>query len=158
MAMADQPRLDDHVLDNMSVDPLPSGRRLRTVGNITSLESANVVASTLESFSWSSLMDLAEGIRDRHGIGKDGLGLRYPGDDLDPWDEPYHDVLVYDQFDRVLVGVDAFERLATRYFRALVTGAQRLDDPVTRQPWWPGFVAATEEIERRVASQGDPPH
>jgi hypothetical protein len=46
------------------------------------------------------------------------------------------------------IDLDAFERLAARYFRALVTGAQRIDDPVSRQPWWPDFVAAIEEIER----------
>jgi hypothetical protein len=61
--------------------------------------------------------------------------------------EPLSDDLVHS-----IVSVPAFERLAARYFRALVDGAQAIDDPVTRQPWWPEFVAATEEIEHRVRS------
>ncbi|MEA2672665.1 MAG: hypothetical protein QOG45_2885 [Chloroflexota bacterium] len=150
--MADVQRLDDEMLDSIVVDPRPSNMALRTIGNIESPVAARVVASVLDVFGWSSLMYLAGGVRDRQGIGKDGSGLQYPGDELDPWDEAYDDVLVYDPLGEALVGLLAFERLVARYFRALVDGAERIHDPVTREPWWPEFVAATEEVERRVSS------
>jgi hypothetical protein len=149
--MAEVPRLDDEVLESIVVDPLSSNMVLRTVGNITNPEPARVVASVLDVFGWSSLMYLVRGIRDRQGIGKDGSGLQYPGDELDPWDEAYDDVLVYDPLGEALVSLPALERLAARYFRALITGAQRIHDPVLAQPWWPEFVAATEEIEKRAS-------
>jgi hypothetical protein len=97
---------------------------------------------------------LAGGVRDRIGIGQDDPGFRYPGDELHPGEESFEDVNMYNPVGEASVGVEALERLAAGYFRALVEGVARFDDQVSRDPWWPEFVAATAEIERRVASQG----
>jgi hypothetical protein len=108
--------------------------------------------TTFDVFGGRDLLYLANGVRHRRGIGKDDSGFRYPGDELEPGEEPFENVDVYNPLGEAFVSVPAFERLAARYCRAIVEGARAIDDPVTRQPWWPEFVAATEEIEGRVSS------
>jgi hypothetical protein len=144
--------LPDEIVDAILVEPTRTQDPIRSIGRIVGPREAIVPVTTFDAFGWRSLMYLAGGVRDREGIAKDDAGFRYPGDELDPGEEPFDDVDVYNPMGEVFVSVPAFERLAARYFRALVDGAEATDDPVTRQPWWPEFVAATEEIERRVSA------
>ncbi|MEA2672664.1 MAG: hypothetical protein QOG45_2884 [Chloroflexota bacterium] len=145
-------RLPDDVVDAILAEPVTTQDPIRSVGRITGPHEALVPITTFDVFGWRDLLYLANGVRHRRGIGKDDSGFRYPGDELDPGEEPFEDVDVYNPIGEVFVSMPAFERLAARYFRALVDGAARIHDPVTRQPWWPEFVAATEEIEGRVSS------
>jgi hypothetical protein len=146
-------RLPDEVVEAIVTEPVRIERFDRSVGRITGPREAKIPIGVLNVFGWRDLLYLAGGVRDRSGIAKDDAGFRYPGEELDPGEEPFDDVDVYNPIGEVFVSVPAFERLAARYFRALVDGAQAIDDPVTHQAWWPEFVAATEEIEER-ASKG----
>lgn len=148
--------ISDDLIDSIIAEPLPVQRYGRSLGRLTGPRQASVAVSVFDVFGWSDLLYLAGGVRDRMGIGQDDSGFRYPGDELNPGEEPFKDVHVYNPVEEASVGVEAFERLAARYFRTLVEGVAGLDDPVSREAWWPEFVAATEEIERRVASQGGP--
>jgi len=145
-------RLSDQVIDAIRTEPVAVNKFDRSVGLITGPDDAVVPVTTFEVLGWRDVPAFANGVRRRSSIGIDDAGFRYPGSDLDPGEEPFDDVDVYNPVGEVFVSVPAFERLAARYFRALIEGAQRIDDPVLRQPWWPEFVAATEEIEGRVAS------
>ncbi len=144
-------RIPDEVVDAITTEPVPVERIVRSIGRICGPREAQVPVGVFDVFGWRHLMYLANGVRHRRGIGKDGSGFRYPGDELDPGEEPFEDVDVYNPIGEVFVSVPAFERLAARYFRALVDGAGAVGDPVTREPWWAAFVAATEEIEARVS-------
>jgi len=145
-------RLPDAVVDAITTEPVRVNRVDRSVGLITGPREAKVPIAVFNVIGWRDVLYLASGVRDREGIDKDDAGFLYPGDELDPGEKPFQDVDVYNPIDEVFVSIPAFERLAARYFRALIDGAQRIDDPVLREPWWPEFVAATEEIEGRVAS------
>jgi len=145
-------RLPDDIVDAIRTEPVHTGDPFRTVGRISGPHEALVPVTMFDVFGWRNMLYLANGVRHRSSIGKDDAGFRYPGYDLDPGEEPFDDVDVYNPMGEVFVSIPAFERLAARYFRALIDGAQRIDDPVVRQPWWLEFVAATEEIEGRVAS------
>lgn len=146
--------IPDALVDSLAIEPASAGHPAHVTGDVEGAEELRILKGTLDYFGWSLMMYLASGVRDREGIGADGTGFRYPTDELDPGEEPFDGVDVYNPLGEVLVGVSAFERLMARYFRALIVGAERHRDPVVRQSWWPEFVAATELIERRL--QQDP--
>lgn len=142
--------LPDELLDSIVVEPVASGHRDRSVGVITGPAAAWPVTVTLKAFPWVAQPNAARGVARGVGMEMDDAGFSYPGD-LDPDEEPVNGVLVYNPLGRATVSVAAFERLMLRYFRALIAGAERFHDSVIREPWWPEFVAATEEIEARVS-------
>jgi hypothetical protein len=149
-------QLPDEVVDAIHTEPVCVDRFTRSVGIITGPDEALVPITTFNVLGWRDVPSFANGVRNRSSIGIDDAGYRYPGSDLDPGEEPFDDVDVYNPMGEVFVSVLAFERLAARYFRALIDGARKMGDPVLNQSWWPEFVGATEEIERRVASADDP--
>jgi len=145
-------QVPDAVMDAVVAEPLRVDRSDRSVGRLTGPREARIPIGVFKVFGWRDLLYLAGGVRDQMGIDLDDAGFRYPGDELDPGEEPFDDVEVYNPIGEVFVTIPAFERLAARYFRALVDGVASSQDPVAYQPCWPEFVAATEEIERRVQS------
>ena len=142
--------LPDDVVDSIVVGPVASGRRARSVGVVSGPPAAGPVTITLKAFPWVALPNAARGVSRGVGMDMDDAGFSYPGD-LAPDEEPVDGVLVYNPLGEATVSIPAFERLMLRYFRALITGAERLHDSVVEEPWWPEFVAATEEIEGRVS-------
>ncbi len=147
------PALADNVVDAISIDPAAAPHRvIRSVGVVTGPDAALPVITTLESFGWDSLLYAAEGVRDREGIGENGVGFRYPDDALNWGEEPGEGVEVYNPLWEVTVSVDAFERLMARFFRSLIAGAEAAGDPVVREPWWPELSAIAAKIEQRAAS------
>jgi hypothetical protein len=144
--------LPDELVDSIVVESAATGRPARGVGIVTGPAAAGPVTITLKAFGWGDIPDAARAVTLGVGMSADDAGFRYPGEDLDPDEEPSDGVQVHNPLGEATVSVPAFERLMLRYFRALITGAERLHDSVIEEPWWPEFVAATEEIEGRVSS------
>jgi hypothetical protein len=109
-----------------------------------------VVTSALGIFSHSELPYVASGVSDREGIGTNGTGFQYDTDELDPDEEPLEGVRVYNVLGEVDMSRGAFERLMTRYFRAIIENAQRTKHPIRKEPWWPEFVETVQKIEERT--------
>jgi hypothetical protein len=145
--------IPDELVDGLSIVPAKTDRPARAIGVIEGPDELRVLKSLLDFPSWSEMMYVASGVRDREGIGADGTGFRYPTDELDPGEEPLEGMDVYSPLGEVQVSVPAFERLMARYFRALITGAERHRDPVIRASWWPDFVKATVQIEDRLRQE-----
>ncbi len=140
----------DADIDDIRIAATPSNSPTRSIGGLAGPPSTDIVTDVLDAFGWSSLLSLVRAVQLRSSVDKDGVGFRYPTDELDPDEEPFHSVRVYNPIDEVSVAVPAFDRLMGRYLRTLVAGAQATHDQVLDEPWWPGFVDLTEEIERRA--------
>ncbi|HEX4706026.1 MAG TPA: hypothetical protein VH352_28170 [Pseudonocardiaceae bacterium] len=142
-------RIPDARVDALEIRPgSGQGRLVETVGDGS--EGHMLLVSTLVAFPTSLAYYVASGVADREGIGKDESGFRYPTDELDPGEEPFDDVDVYNPLGAVFVSIPAFERLMARYLRCLATVATATHDAVIDAPWWPDFLGAVDIIEARV--------
>lgn len=143
--------VSDDLLGRITIEPVPMPHGTRTIGRVTGPPELVALTTALDFFNWRRLPLVAEAVRDRQGINIDDIGFRYPGEDLDPGEEPFEEVEVFGPLGSVFVSVSGFERLMARYFRTLQTGAEAARDPVIEEPWWTRFVEMTEEIERRAS-------
>ncbi len=100
-----------------------------------------------------SLPKFASGVMHQSGFAINDTAFYYPTDGLEFGEGPYPGVLIHDPLDQIYAHPLAFERLAARFFRAVIDAATRQHDPMLRQEWWPEFVATVGQIEQRVASQ-----
>lgn len=139
----------DRLVNSIQIQPTKVENSLRLI-DIEGSEEVLVITSTLGFFSLSEMTYVASGVHDREGIGTNGTGFRYPTDELDPGEEPLEGVEIYNPLGDVQVTISAFEQLMTRYFRALITEANKRNDSVIQQSWWCEFVVTTEQIEKRL--------
>ncbi len=100
-----------------------------------------------------SLLDFATGVLEQSGVAINDTAFFYPTVGLDFGEGLYPGVLIHDPLDQIYARPPVFERLAARFFRAVINVATRRSDPTLQQPWWPEFVAAVGQIEQRVDSQ-----
>jgi hypothetical protein len=127
-------RLDDRRVDALSFSPpARTGRPLVVEGDDGS-ETVLLVRSALAFFTPSLLPYLAGGLLAREGIQVDEVGIRYPGDELDEGEEPFDGVKLVSPMGEVLVGLEAFERLMSRYLDTYISWLEQIGDPITRQP------------------------
>ena len=97
-------------------------------------------------------MHIAQAVRDEENIGINGSGFRYAHNELDPDEEPFEGVEIYDPLGELYVTQAAFDGLMNRYFSALRDGATKQQAPVVQQPWWPDFLQIAQQVEKRVAN------
>ena len=141
--------VDAEVLRAISFDGPSRGDSL-TCGRPQGPQAARVLFDLLYGLRWGDVQLAALAVVTGTGIGLDEAGFRYPAD-LDPCEESFDGVNVYDPLDDIVVPHAAFEEVMARFFRALISGAQKLRDPVRSAPWWGELVRRTEELEARVA-------
>ena len=141
----------DETLRAISFDDPPRGDSL-TIGRPRGPLAARPLFGLLYCFSWRDVRRTAECAVERTGLGYNDSGFRYPSD-LDPCEESFEGVNVYDPLDDILVSLPAFEEVMSRFFRALIAGAEKHGDPVRSEPWWPEFVRLAEELAARVAKE-----
>jgi hypothetical protein len=141
--------INDGLVDKIMIIPATSEHPSRTIEKALCTEELAVVSSSLEFFSWSELLYLATAVLDRQGIATDGTGFRYPTDEVDPGETPLEGVEVYNPLGEVQVSVHAFERLMTKYFRAVIAGAEANRNPALQEEWWPRFVDAVQAVSQR---------
>jgi hypothetical protein len=142
--------LDDHCIDRILIAPAEGPGPIVRVESRDRSEESMLVATTLGAFPTSLLHYVASGVYDREGIGADGVGFRYPTDELDPGETPFDGVDVYNPLGSVLVSLAAFERLMSRYFQIVVKVASARHHSATEQPWWDDFVRMASGIKQRV--------
>jgi hypothetical protein len=144
----------DKAVEGLRITPSESPTQLVEVKPGDQSEEAMLLASTLVLLPPSLLHYVASGVRDREGIAADETGFRYPTDELDPGEEPFEGVKVFNPLGEVEVSVDAFERLMARYLRASVGSAVGRRHPLVAEVWWPDLVRMVDEIEQRTSAAG----
>ncbi|MBW4448469.1 MAG: hypothetical protein KME38_16780 [Spirirestis rafaelensis WJT71-NPBG6] len=142
--------IKDSLVDSISLGTPSSVSSLKLITQISEPKELLILTSSLNFFSWSDLLYVASGVRDQEGVGIDGTGFRYPTDELDPGEEPLEGVEVYNPLGEVQMSIPAFERLMLRYFRTIMSEAEKHNHPIVEQSWWKEFVVITEKIEQRL--------
>jgi hypothetical protein len=89
------------------------------------------------------------GASSHHGRIAEESGFRFPSD-LDPDEEPFDGVELFDPIDTFYVSEAAFDRLMSRYFEVLVQGVTANQRPELAEPWWPGFAQSMHALTARV--------
>ena len=145
------PRVADEALRAISFDE-PPGHRSLTIGFPTGPRAVEPLLAVLSRCSslWREARRAAEGAVERTRSGVDDFGFVYLSD-LDPCEEPFVGVSVDAFRDEILVSLPAFEEVMARFFRALISGAEKLGDSARSEAWWPELVRLTEKLEARVA-------
>ena len=97
----------------------------------------------------STLMYIAKAVRNQENMGINGSGFRYAHNELDPGEEPFEGVEIYDPFDELYVSQEAFDELMNDFFLVLRKGAK---NRLAKEAWWKEFVDISQQIEKRVTS------
>jgi len=146
--------IDDIFLDAIDIRPSPDRSPLDPLVRATGAPEVIAATNLLYSFGWPrSLLDFAMGVLERSGVAINDTAFFYPTVGLDFGEGLYPGVLIHDPLEQIYAHPPAFERLAARFFQAVIDAATRRRDPMLQQPWWPEFVATVGQIEQRVASQ-----
>lgn len=135
-------------LDAIVVLPTPT-RWLRDIGDVTGADHAPTIRDLLRSFTWRELPTVMRGMLEQEGVSLDPRGFYFPGDDLDDDEEPFEGVQIMDPLDTVYADLDAFNRLMTRFFSAVLEGAIREGHAVCMEPWWPQIVEGARTLKAR---------
>lgn len=138
--------IDDRLLDMLKIEwgeesPQYSGPRVTAVS-----PEIRVLQDLLTTKFWSSLVQfIAPGILNHHGRVDEYSGFLFP-DDLDPGDESFEGVKVFDPLTTIYVSQDAFDRLLSRYFQAIIEGVTKYNKDEQKEDWWPEFANIAEQL------------
>lgn len=100
--------------------------------------------------TWQQFVQfILPGALNHHGRVAEYSGFRFPSD-LDPDDEPFEGVELFDPIDTLHLSEAAFDRLMSRYFDVIVQGVTENQRPELREPWWPRFVQGAQELSARA--------
>lgn len=144
--------LPDQLVDSLSVTweerPGYSGPRLAGHG-----DELRVLKDFLQTAFWPGLVRfIAPGVLNRHGRVRQQSGFLFPAD-MDPDDEQFEGVMLFDPLDTIYISDGAFDRLMARYFDTLITGATSHNKPVVAEEWWAEFVDSARKLHERAFAQ-----
>ena len=97
---------------------------------------------------WGDLILIARGINNHYGAGINESGFRF-ADDLEPDEEVFEGVELFDPLGEVYIEERAFERLALKFFKAVIKGST-LNSQLSNEPWWSEFVMIVSQIEAKM--------
>ena len=97
---------------------------------------------------WGDIILIARGINDRYGVGINESGFRFESD-LEPDEEVFEGVELFDPIDEVYLEEKAFERLSLKFLKAVIEGSN-FQAERSNQPWWTEFIAIVGQIEART--------
>jgi hypothetical protein len=114
-----------------------------------------VIKSFLSRENWQSFVQfIALGVADHHGRVREDSGFIF-ATDLDPGDEHFDGVQLFDPIDTIYIREPTFDRLMNRYFVTIINAAMSRHRPELAEPWWPSFVATANRLRSRVALASD---
>jgi len=91
------------------------------------------------------------GVVAHHGRVVEYSGFHFIGD-LDPGDELFEGVQIFDPIDTIYVSEAAFEQLMSRYVAVIVNAVTERQRPEMNEPWWPELVANGRLLAERAAA------
>lgn len=142
--------LDDQLVDTLQIvweeTPQYSGPRVRD-----SPAELRVLRDFLTTQFWQSRVQfIADGVLNRHGRVQEYSGFLFP-EDMDPDDEPFEGVMVFDPLDTIYLSDGAFARLMNRYFETIIEGVASHQKDELKEAWWPEFLDIAQQIKYRVS-------
>lgn len=146
-------QIDDAVIDAVTMgwddtNKLPKPH----VANIP--PEARVIDDFLNTPFWGDRVRfIFSGVLERTGRISDESGFLFPSD-LEPDDQPFEGVQMFDPLDTITLSDAAFDRLMSRYFRVVLDHAGRMRLPITQEAWWGAFAGAVPQIEARANKSG----
>ena len=100
--------------------------------------------------SWQHFVRfIAPGVLARHGRVAEYSGFQFASD-LEPGDEPFEGVELFDPIDTLHVSEGAFDRLMSRYFDCIIEGVHAHGGPEAQQGWWPELVRLADQLRQRA--------
>jgi len=101
---------------------------------------------------WSTLINVADCASSQSDCGINNSGFRF-GDELDPGEEPFEGVELYDPLGQVYIGRATFNRLMLRFFDAIIQGATEHQHPMLQESWWSAFLSHVQTL-RGIVERG----
>ena len=141
--------IDDHAVEALSIiwdQSLGySGPRI-----VDAPHELRVVKDFLSRETWQHFVQFIQpSTLNHHERVMEYSGFRFQSD-LDPDDEHFEGVEVFDPLDTIHISERAFDRLMARYFDVIVRGVTTHHLPEAREVWWQAFVANTRLLEERI--------
>jgi len=101
---------------------------------------------------WGEVISITRGIKKHYGVGMNDSGSRFPSD-LDPDEEVFEGVELFDpKFDpkdEIYIDEKDFERLALKFFKAVIDGSTS-HQKLTKEPWWNEFISIVNQLESKL--------
>ncbi|MGF1487520.1 MAG: hypothetical protein ACFBSE_10565 [Prochloraceae cyanobacterium] len=97
---------------------------------------------------WGEVISIARGIKNHYGVGMNDSGFRFPSD-LDPDEEVFEGVELFDPKDEIYIDEKDFERLALKFFKAVIDGSTS-HQKLTKEPWWNEFISIVNQLESKL--------
>ena len=75
-------------------------------------------------------------------------GFRFQSD-LDPDEEVFEGVELFDPLDEIYFDEKAFERLVLKFFKAVIEGST-LHPKLANEHWWSEFISIVDRLEAKL--------
>ena len=111
-----------------------------------------MIKDFLSRETWQHFVQfIVPGALHHHGRVMEYSGFKFQGD-LDPDDEPFDGVEMFDPIETIHISEGAFDRVMSRYFGVIIQGVTAHQGPELQEGWWPAFVTNARLIDERVRS------
>jgi hypothetical protein len=142
--------IDDRAVDALHIvwDESPRFTGPRVVNAPPELR---VIRDFLSLESWPHFVQFfLPGVVERHQHVSNESGFRFQSD-LDPGEEPFAGVELFDPLDTIHLSEPAFDRLMSRYVQVIIQAVTAGQRPELRERWWQDFLDGARALEHRVA-------
>ena len=141
--------IDDRTVDSLRIiwDQSPEHTGPRVVDAPAELR---MIKDFLSREAWQYFVQfIMPGVLQHHGRVMEYSGFRFQSD-LDPDDDPFDGVELFDPIETTHVSERAFDRMMSRYFDIIIQGVTANQRPELREPWWQRFVEGARVIKERI--------
>lgn len=139
--------IDDQKIDGLRVEWGDAGPCV-----VDAPPELRMIQEFLSRDTWQHFVQfILPGILGHHQRVAEYSGFRFQSD-LDPDDDPFDGVEMFDPIDTIHISEAAFDRLMSRYLDAIVRGVTEHARPEAREAWWPGVVDGARILAERVRS------
>lgn len=97
---------------------------------------------------WGDIILIARGVNSHYGVGINESGFRFTSD-LEPDEEVFEGVELFDPLDEVYIEEKAFERLVLKFFKAVIKGLT-FKPKLSKELWWNEFMTIVSQIEAKT--------
>lgn len=144
--------IDDRTVDALRIvwDQSPGHTGPRVVDAPAELR---VIRDFLSCETWQHFVQfILPGALHHHGRLIEYSGFRFQSD-LDPDDDPFEGVEMFDPIETIHISEGAFDRLMGRYFEVILHGVTLHQRPETHEEWWQGFVTSARALIDRIHNE-----
>lgn len=100
---------------------------------------------------WEDIILIARGVNAHYGVGINESGFRFVSD-LEPDEEVFEGVELFDPLDEIYIEEKAFEHLVLKFFKAVIKGA-KINPKISDKPWWNEFLSIVNQLEIKLSNK-----